>query len=718
MTTQLSTIKPDFDSIVTQLQQILSTKSAWKDKYTSSTGQALIEMIAAVGSLDQYAIESALQEGFLDTAKLDKSVVSATRSLGIRITRRQGATCTVNLERTTPELIQLGDAQKYARLWTVTGTAGITWDTINNYLVFTAASTNGGIIQTIKTVPGVMYNVYFNIASNILTNVRASSTAVGSELLDSVTTAGLNHVTFIATSDVTYVSFYNTGTDPAGYFHLSELSVKLRFNGVTIPAYSQFSANSASGVNLLYNAESIQFTPDDYFQQVTLKEGEIITSEFFGTGDNFQFFVSPEANFQVDNSSIFVNRNNVPLPIVTNGVWNYKSQPAVQDSTYRNGELILTFGTDLYGTLPRSSDLITIGYAVTKGLDGNNIHFIGEKSILNLTSIYDGVQVSDIFEATATSSLLGGTDHTSLDVYRNVSPFLYSSRGSAITKQEIQAECLNYAGVLDAKVYGQRDLSSTDLTYMNMVKLSVVVADDTGNIREWTDPEWATFFKWLEQKSIFGLRFFKDVPTALSINITADVFCKAASDLTRTKSAVIQSIVDMLQPRYGILGYNVYLSDINNAIMNSDSSVQYVRLLSPTADVICEVPSPSNIQLLSIAGGTIPAGSYIYGVCSVVGANKTLVKDPVSITTVGTGTIRINWDTVPGAESYEVYGRTVAGFGLLAIVTAPTTTFDDVSATVPGAAQPVLNTMGVRYPKQGNLTFNMYYTDRPTRTII
>jgi len=96
---QLSQAQPDFESIVLQLQLYLSQKTTWVDTLTSSTGQTLIEMMAAVGTFNQFAIESAAREAFLDTAIRDSSIYAATRMLGVRISRKAPAGTDVVLTR-------------------------------------------------------------------------------------------------------------------------------------------------------------------------------------------------------------------------------------------------------------------------------------------------------------------------------------------------------------------------------------------------------------------------------------------------------------------------------------------------------------------------------------------------------------------------------------------------------------------------------------------
>lgn len=95
----LSQTKPDFEAILLQLQLFLNSKSTWKDLLTSSTGETLLEMIAATGAFNQFAIESASREAYLTTAVRDSSIYAISRMLGVRITRKAPASVAVTLTR-------------------------------------------------------------------------------------------------------------------------------------------------------------------------------------------------------------------------------------------------------------------------------------------------------------------------------------------------------------------------------------------------------------------------------------------------------------------------------------------------------------------------------------------------------------------------------------------------------------------------------------------
>lgn len=118
----ISNSKPDFDSILLQLQLFVKARGSWNDLLTQSTGQTLLEAAAAVGAFNQQGVEIAFREAFF-TAVRDSSVYAITSMLGVRLSRKAPAVVSVKLKRTNssvdviPEMSQftVGGMQFYNR---------------------------------------------------------------------------------------------------------------------------------------------------------------------------------------------------------------------------------------------------------------------------------------------------------------------------------------------------------------------------------------------------------------------------------------------------------------------------------------------------------------------------------------------------------------------------------------------------------------------------
>lgn len=99
---------------------------------------------------------------------------------------------------------------------------------------------------------------------------------------------------------------------------------------------------------------------------------------------------------------------------------------------------------------------------------------------------------------------------------------------------------------------------------------------------------------------------------------------------------------------------------------------------------------PPAITSLTVGAGTLGSGTYFYRVTALNGPGQTLPSKEVSITIVGPAGVNINWNAVPGAGGYELYGRSTGaelGMGTIFALTA----LDNGSVT-PSGAMPTSNT--------------------------
>lgn len=101
-------------------------------------------------------------------------------------------------------------------------------------------------------------------------------------------------------------------------------------------------------------------------------------------------------------------------------------------------------------------------------------------------------------------------------------------------------------------------------------------------------------------------------------------------------------------------------------------------------------PATAPTMTFSSAAGILVAGTYEYVITAMNGQGETLASPSASITTTATGEIAVAWTAVPGATSYNVYGRVAGALGLIANTTYLSLT--DNGSLSPGVAPPVVNT--------------------------
>jgi hypothetical protein len=568
---QLSNIAPDYDSIVIQLQNALITKPAWTDRVTSSTGQTLVEMIAAVGAYSQFAIESAFQENWPESAKNFESIFAAANFAGVRLARKSPASVEVSMSAPVPTVV---------------------------------------------------------------------------------------------------------------------------------PINSQFTGANGSWFNR--SALSLTSTPSS----VTLYEGVVTTAQMYGLGTDFQAFVSVERDFSVSDTDVFLTVDSVSIPVTMKGLWLRESLPGVWQFTLPGGQLIVLFGNDIYGTKPDTNNLCEFTYVTTIGIQGNNLPTIGKKFSLETDALING---------TGTSQATGGADQISPLVYKTVTPAMFGAFGSSVTANQYKKLPLTYPGVVDAIVLAQREVNPRAVTWMNVFKVCLLTTS------VWTTPQWAAFEQFFYDSSMYSGRIFRQDPTALPVTVTAQVYCSNFSDLPGIKTKVEAALDRLYELRQGILGLDIYLSDVLNAIQDSDSNIEYVKLLAPTSDLIISSQNAEAPTLVEQIGlGTLPIANYDYAisVVSSLGGETAPAFYSNLTTTAINGRISITWPRVPTAASYKVWGRSGLSLGLIGTVAdtgAPTYTFLDDGTVPPVGPLPSESTVGFYYPDLTTKNITTLYSTRGMR---
>ena len=97
----LSTVNPDQEDILVQLQNYLATIDSWKGVVESQTGQGILNMIAAVGAFDQASIRRAYQDAFPETVINDEAAYAIADMQGVRLSRKLPASVQATLTSTS-----------------------------------------------------------------------------------------------------------------------------------------------------------------------------------------------------------------------------------------------------------------------------------------------------------------------------------------------------------------------------------------------------------------------------------------------------------------------------------------------------------------------------------------------------------------------------------------------------------------------------------------
>lgn len=255
----LSNIRPDFDDIAAQMGSSLARKASWSPLLPTQTASLLIESIAAATAFLQAGVQNSFEETFPQTARMPSSLRASARRLGVRLTRKAPAKCTVKLTRTTataslliPEFSAFqapGTAlfNRSAILFPI-GTTEVTVDLHEGFITQVAYTGQGADSQMIVVaVPG------FTVSND---DVRVTVSARPLE----VVTDGIWHYPITNDGDPNYV--VADSTLPTGELLLefgnTQFGMIPQRGAQIVVAYSV--TNGAAGNNVQFENQRVTYT--------------------------------------------------------------------------------------------------------------------------------------------------------------------------------------------------------------------------------------------------------------------------------------------------------------------------------------------------------------------------------------------------------------------------------------------------------------------------
>lgn len=469
-------------------------------------------------------------------------------------------------------------------------------------------------------------------------------------------------------------------------------------SAVTIPVNSQF--NGAG--TYWFNREALSLSPTP--QDVTLYQGEVVTKSIYGLGTAFQAFVSPEKEFVVSDTDVYVKINSTSIQVIQEGLWTLNGEAGAQQFTLPSGQMILLFGNGTFGSQPSTNDLVAITYVITLGEDGSNVTTLGKSFSLSTDANVTG---------TATSAPSGGASQADPLVYKSVTPALFGAFNASVTSNQYKKLPLQYPGVIDGFTLSQREINPKALTWMNVIKVCLLTQTPWGSV------EWDNFKTWFNRNSMFVPEIVREDPVAAPVNIVATVRCKNYANLGTVKTNCEAALTALFAPRQGIIGQDTYRDDITNAIRSADSNVDYVILESPSSDIVLQSLAVGRpVLTTATVGGTLAADTtydYAVSIVSSLGG-ETAPANWASITT-GAGATNKNTISWAGGQanvaSYKIWGRQSSGtLGLLATVSSSTLSWEDTGSVTPTGTVPVQSTINSYYPQLVSVTLTVEYTNR------
>lgn len=468
-----------------------------------------------------------------------------------------------------------------------------------------------------------------------------------------------------------------------------------------VPQFSQFQG----GGTYWYSRDALTIDTGNT-ATLTLHQGYIVDQTLNGLGTDYQIFLSPEKDFQVSNTDVYVFVNGTQWERTTGGLWNKAGVNAFTDRTSPDGRLKIQFGNINYGGVVNTSDVLRIVYAVTSGADANSLSMLTTK-INQINNQVSGLSLAVL------SNPSGGAAQVSPVGFKQVGAVSFGTFDSAVTKSQYLEIVTNYPGVVDALTVAQREIDPSHVTFMNVIQ--VILVTDT----VWSAPEKQAYLDYLYAATMYVPHFVLSSATQLASSVVARIYCFNWANLGQCEADATAAVQALFQLKPGVLSHDIPLSDIDGAIKASNKGIDYVDLLSPTHNlVVSSTPALAPVASVS-TGGTLAAGSYSYSIAVQTPTGVIAPKNWVTVTALsGSSKIQLTWDPYPGAVNYLVYGRSgTPGYGLLATVASTSTSWLDTGAAGVGAAPPVANTTPIAYNTLSSVTIMASNSTRGTRNV-
>lgn len=500
-------------------------------------------------------------------------------------------------------------------------------------------------------------------------------------------------------------------SDRAIYAHASSQGVRIRrktpasataqltsTTALSIPPYTQF---YVSGTHL-FNRDALFLYPGTP-QSVTLYEGVLKTLTLQGLGSDYQMYVPFETGFVISDQDVQVKIDGSTIPVTRSGIWSLNGTAGFEDRTLPDGRLAIVFGTSVYGSKPSSSSTVTVTYALTFGIAGDDAGLLGASITSDKLSSLSGVM---------STALSGGIDELPALQYKNLASQTFGTFGSAVTPRQYLSVARQYDGIIDVIMFAQREIDPSDLRLMNTIKVVPLTS------ASWTPAKTASYLSYLNDCTMFTSKFYVELPVASPKDVSVKVSCHNWANLTEVRTEVTSAITKLFTPRSGFINYDIYRSDIFSAIRAAHEGVEYFEILTPEDDLIVSAKPVLNTSLSVQAGlGSIPVGTHYYAVGVTVstfsGTGYIKPQDILPITTTAaTDAVSLAWSPTPNALTYHIYGRSGSGLFEIATVPASTLSFLDTGFPLSTTHMPTVNSVPAQYLTLNTLNVTTAYSRR------
>lgn len=251
-------------------------------------------------------------------------------------------------------------------------------------------------------------------------------------------------------------------------------------------------------------------------------------------------------------------------------------------TTLPDGDVMITFGSSLFGSVPDATQTLFIRYALTNGSSDNNDQTALAVNSVNYTML----------RGRTIEPMYGASDTKDLDYYRLCAPILGPAKRKLTRLDEWEAAIAGYAGVSDCTVLSQKDIAPNDPSWMSIVRVCVLPSTSLtwGGVNpNPTSATWQTFLNWIAlYKSPLTIQTWN--PERVLVDVEVNVAVTSDVIIQEMYNVLYPAIMAVFSRKRGILGRRLARQDISDAIKfdgnNKRQGIDYIDLITPTTDVV------------------------------------------------------------------------------------------------------------------------------------
>lgn len=348
-------------------------------------------------------------------------------------------------------------------------------------------------------------------------------------------------------------------------------------NSLTLDKFTHFVINNTR----FFNRNTISFNEFDLTLDVQLTQGVILSMTATAEGLPFEKIEFGSENGLISDQDVYVYIDSKEwLRKTEDGFHTFgKNEEAFYEDTLPNKNVEVQFGNKAFGKIPPAGSAIVIKWAET---EGNNANYAISGLTVSLFEPPTGIVVDGITLGT----IQYGMESLSVDFYKVMSPHIHASKKGAIRRADYRSVALQYPGVVDALFRGQAELNPGRRNWMNIVGATILMEDGSAM----SSTTWNDFIRWMKNnKAIYQCEYLKMDPTVLTINVSANIYCRQNSNLTLIKNDLLSKITTTFAPRLNALGFSVYKTDVSDILDGTGTYSDYIEYCTdvlPNVDTI------------------------------------------------------------------------------------------------------------------------------------